>query len=62
MTTSVVPNRFMAHPGHLWAAGAAAVAFGLLAASPFGTFLAQAFLQGWLAVYVDAGAFRLFCI
>ncbi len=62
MTTSVVPNRFMARPGHLWAAGAVTAAFGLLAASPFGDFLARAFLEGWLAVYVDAGAFRLFCI
>jgi len=52
----------MARPGHLWAAGAVTAAFGLLAASPFGDFLARAFLEGWLAVYVDAGAFRLFCI
>jgi hypothetical protein len=44
------------------AAGLAAGAFGLVAFSPFGAFLASAFAEGWLAVYMDAQAFRLFCL
>jgi hypothetical protein len=44
------------------AAGAATGAFGLVAFSPFGTLLASVFAEGWLAVYMDAQAFRLFCL
>lgn len=44
------------------AAGLALVAFGLVALSPFGTLLASALVEGWLAVYMDAQAFRLFCL
>jgi hypothetical protein len=31
-------------------------------ASPFGSYLAAAFAEGWIAVYMDAAAYRLFCI
>ena len=44
------------------AAGLAAGAFGLVAFSPLGNLLASAFAEGWLAVYMDAQAFRLFCL
>ena len=44
------------------AAGLATVAFELIAFSPFGVPLAAAFTEGWLAVYMDAQAFRLFCL
>lgn len=44
------------------AAGLAAGAFGLVAFSPLGNLLASAFVEGWLAVYMDAQAFRLFCL
>ena len=37
-------------------------AFGLVAFSPFGSALAEVFVEGWLAVYMDAQVFRLFCI
>ena len=44
------------------AAGVGAGAFGLVAFSPLGTLFASAFAEGWLAVYMDAQAFRLFCL
>ena len=44
------------------AAGLAVAALGLVAFSPFGNLLASAFAEGWLAVYMDAQAFRLFCL
>ena len=51
---------FLAAP--VLAAGLAAGAFGLVAFSPLGNLLASAFAEGWLAVYMDAQAFRLFCL
>ncbi|MBM3951989.1 MAG: hypothetical protein FJ311_11105 [Rhodospirillales bacterium] len=62
MIASIVPNRFVARPMPALAAGAMTVAVALVAISPLGEFLARAFVEGWLAVYMDAGAFRLFCI
>ncbi len=44
----------------LLAAGSAVLAFGL--ATPFGSYLASAFAEGWLAIYLDGAAFRLLCI
>ena len=44
------------------AAGLVSGVIGLIAVSPFGNLLATAFAEGWLAVYMDAQAFRLFCL
>jgi hypothetical protein len=44
----------------LLAAGSSVFAFAL--ATPIGSFLASAFAEGWLAVYLDGAAFRLFCL
>jgi hypothetical protein len=44
------------------AGGLLSAAFGLVAFSPFGPLLASAFAEGWLAVYLDVQAFRLFCL
>lgn len=44
----------------LIAAGGAVLAFGL--ATPFGSYLASAFAEGWLAIYLDGAASRLLCI
>ena len=46
----------------VWAAGLAVALFGLIGFSPFGSVLASAFSEGWLAVYMDAQAFRLVCM
>ncbi len=43
------------------AAGLALVGVALAALSPVGTALASAFTEGWLAVYMDAQVFRLYC-
>jgi hypothetical protein len=43
----------------LAAAGVIVVAFALM---PFANALAAAAAEGWLAVYMDAAAFRLFCL
>lgn len=43
----------------LAAAGAIVVAFALM---PFANALAAAAAEGWLAMYMDAAAFRLFCL
>lgn len=47
-------------PLPLLAAGSAVFAFALV--SPFGEALTSAFAEGWLAVYLDGAAFRLFCL
>ena len=44
------------------AAGFVVAAFGLVGFSPFGNLFVQAFAEGWLAVYMDAQAFRLICM
>ena len=44
------------------AAGLVVAAFGLVGFSPFGNLFVQAFAEGWLAVYMDAQAFRLICM
>jgi hypothetical protein len=62
MIASIIPNRFVARPMPVLAAGAMTVAAALVAISPLGEFLTRVFVEGWLAVFVDAGAFRLFCI
>ncbi len=41
--------------------GFVAGAAGLIAAAPFGPALAQAFTEGWLAVFMDAQLFRVLC-
>ena len=63
MSASSIQTRTLPSPATpALAAGLALVGFGLVALSPFGTALASAFTEGWLAVYMDAQAFRLFCL
>lgn len=49
-------------PPALAAGLAALAAVGLVAASPLGPAIASAFLEGWLAVFLDAQLFRVLCL
>lgn len=59
MRTTPIPPFYRSAPATA-VAGILLTGFGV-ALSPLGPWVASAFAQGWLAVFLDAQAFRLFC-